>query len=502
MNGKGALACAKEDKNCVFRGAEWVLKEEKMAEKTKIEITSGRIFPQLLVFVLPILATNLLQMLYNAADMMVVSLSSEENAVGAIGTTTAFVSLIINVFIGFSVGANVVVARHIGAKDRERTQRAVHTSLLMALIFGVLSLILGLAISRPVLSGMGNTGSLLDLAVKYTDIYFAGVPFLALTNYLSAIFRAKGDAKTPLIVLASAGVLNVLLNLFFVVVVKLSVEGVAIATSTANVFSFIILLRKLHKDNDFTTFSFRRLKVAWTEFWEIVRIGLPAAIQGSLFAISNMLIQSSVVAVNNRLCPPNLKYQPVVNGNAAAANLDGFVYTSMNAVYQGVITFVSQNMGAQKPERIKPIMYNGFLLTSIIGLTFGWTLFLLKEPLLSLYGVTHGAEGSGEALAMWAATTRLQINCLPYFLCGLMEVCLGVLRGMGRSLSSTVIALVGSCLLRVVWLLTVFPVHQTLETIFICYPISWLLTMLTAFFVVQILVKRACKRKLASLKTE
>ena len=166
-----------------------------MAEKTKIEITSGRIFPQLLVFVLPILATNLLQMLYNAADMMVVSLSSEENAVGAIGTTTAFVSLIVNVFIGFSVGANVVVARHIGANDRERTQRAVHTSLIMALACGVLSLVLGILISRPVLSAMGNTGSLLDLAVKYTDIYFAGVPFLALTNYLSAIFRAKGDAK-------------------------------------------------------------------------------------------------------------------------------------------------------------------------------------------------------------------------------------------------------------------------------------------------------------------
>ena len=459
------------------------------AEKKKVDFTVGKIFPKLLLFVLPIMATNLLQMFYNAADMMVVSLSHESNAVGAIGTTTSFVSLIVNVFIGFSVGANVVVARHIGANNREKTQKAVHTSLIMALMFGLMGAGLGVTVSRPILRAMGNTGSLLELAVTYTYIYFLGVPFLALTNYLIAIFRAKGDAKTPLIVLAIAGVVNVLLNLFFVVVVKLSVEGVAIATSVSNLLSFVVLLIKLRRDKDFTTFSFKQLKIERKSFREIVRIGLPAAIQGALFSLSNMLIQSSIVTVNNNLCPPDIDYQPVVNGSAAAGNIEGFVYTSMNAVYQGAITFTSQNMGAKKLERVKPIMYNSFLLTSIIGLTMGLLVFVFKTPLLSLYGVVAGAEGSVEALAMQAATIRMEFVCLPYFFCGLMEVCTGVLRGLGKSLTSTVIALVGSCLLRVVWLLTVFPVKQTLQMVFICYPITWILTTLVAFIVIQILLK-------------
>lgn len=463
------------------------------AEKKRLEFTQGRIFPKLLLFVFPIVATNLLQMFYNAADMMVVSLSKEANAVGAIGTTTSFVNLIISVFIGFSVGANVVVAKYIGANDKEKTQRAVHTSLIMALIFGVVGAVAGIAVSQPILQAMGNTGSLLNLAVTYTYIYFAGVPFLALTNYLIAIFRAKGDAKTPLIVLAIAGIVNVGLNLFFVVVVKLSVEGVAIATSTANLLSFVILLVKLRMDKDFTTFSFRKLKIERKSFREIVKIGLPAAIQGGLFSLSNMLIQSSIVTVNNLLCPSSSDYQPVVNGSAAAGNIEGFVYTSMNAVYQGAITFTSQNMGAKKVERVKPIMYNCFLLTTIIGLTMSWLVLLFKNSLLSLYGVKAGAEGSLETLAMEAATTRMWFVCAPYFLCGLMEVCTGVLRGLGKSLTSTVIALVGSCLLRVVWLLTVFPVKQTLGMIFICYPITWILTMLTAFCVIQRLVKKLIK---------
>ncbi len=465
------------------------------AEKKKVDFTEGKIFSKLILFVLPIMATNLLQMLYNAADMMTVSLSHEANAVGAIGTTSSFVHLIVNIFIGFSVGANVIVAKHIGANDKEKTQRAVHTSLIMAVIFGFVGAGVGIAVSRPILKAMGNTGSLLDLAVTYTYIYFAGVPFLALTNYLIAIFRAKGDAKTPLIVLSIAGLANVGLNLFFVLVVKLSVEGVAIATASANLLSFVVLLIKLRRDKDFTTFSFKRLKIERKSFREIIRIGLPAAIQGALFSLSNMLIQSSVVTVNNNLCPEGIDYQPVVNGSAAAANLEGFVYTSMNAVYQGAITFTSQNMGAKKPKRVKPIMYNCFVLTMIIGAVMATSVLLLKAPLLALYGVKAGAEGSLEALAMEAATTRLWVICAPYFLCGLMEDCTGVLRGLGKSLTSTVIALVGSCLLRILWLITVFPTNQTLQTVFMCYPLSWILTTLTAFIVIQVLLKRIIKER-------
>ena len=466
-----------------------------VAEKKAVNFTEGKLFFKIVWFVLPIVATNLLQTLYNAADMMVVSLSKESNAVGAIGMTGSFIALILNVFIGFSIGANVVVARGIGAGNKEKTQNAVHTSLIMALIFGTIGMLVGFLVSRPVLQWMGAEGNLLDLAVKYTYFYFAGVPFLALTNYLIAIFRAKGDSKTPLIVLALAGLLNVVLNLMFVLIIGMSVEGVALATAIANVVSFAVLLIKLRKDDDFTKFSFRKLKISVKEMKEIVTVGVPAAIQGALFAFSNVLIQSSIVAVNNRLCPVGSEYQPIVNGSAAASNLMGFVYTAMNAVYQGAITFTSQNMGANKPERVKPIMYNCFVITSIIGLSFGLSVFFLRAPLLSLYGIVDGAEGSMEALAMYAATTRLLYECVPYFLCGIMETCTGVLRGLGRSALSTVISLIGACLLRVVWLWTVFPLFMTIESISISYSITWLLTASISFTFIQIIVRDLVKRK-------
>ncbi|MBQ8290902.1 MAG: MATE family efflux transporter [Clostridia bacterium] len=461
----------------------------------QIVFTEGKLFPQILLFVLPIVATNLLQTFYNAADMMVVSLSDEVNAVGAIGMTGSYVSLIVNIFIGFSVGANVVVAKHIGAKDDARVQRAVHTSLILALLFGVLGGGIGIALARPILKSMGATGNLLELAVTYTYIYFSGIPFLALTNYLSAIFRAKGDSKTPLIVLAIAGLLNVAGNFFFVLVLRLSVEGVALATALANVFAFIVLLIRLIKSKDATAFSFRKLKIDGKEMKRIVLVGFPAAIQGALFSVSNILIQSSIVTVNNNVCPPGLTYQPVVNGSAAAANLEAFTYTAMDAVYQGAVTFTSQNMGGKKPERVKPIQYCCYALAGGIGLVLGLVILLLKTPLLSLYGIVPGEAGSVEAIAMGAATTRIWFFGTTYFICGLMNVGTGVLRGLGKSGLSTLIALIGSCLLRVVWLWTVFPLYPTFETILLCYPITWILTLLTFHIVIHVLLKGILKKK-------
>lgn len=471
-------------------------------QKKKIDFTEGKIFFKILRFILPIVATNLLQTLYNAADMMVVSLSSEENAVGAIGTTGSLIHFIVNVFIGFSVGANVVVAREIGAKDKERTQNAVHTSLVMAVIFGVIGMLLGFFVSRPVLKLMGNTGSLLNLAVRYTFFYFLGVPFLALTNYLIAIFRAKGDSKTPLVVLACAGLLNVGMNLFFVLVAGLSVEGVAIATSLANLASFIVLLIKLRKDQDYTTFSFKKLKIERNAFRDIVVNGVPAGIQGALFSLSNMLIQSSIVTVNNNLVPPDVEYAPVVNGSAASANIEGFVYTSMNAVYQGSITVTSQNMGAKKPHRVKRVLYSCLLAVFAVSGFMAILTYLLRTPLLSLYGIKGGAEGSLEALAMEAAFTRMTMIVLPYFLCGFMDVCSGVLRGMGKAIVSTVISLIGACLLRVVWLLTVFKAYPTLEIIFLSYPISWIATTATSFILIQVLLRKILKAQEKTAESE
>ena len=457
--------------------------------------TEGRLLKQLILFVLPIVVTNLLQTLYHAADMMVVSLSSEANAVGAIGTTGPFLSLILNTFIGFSIGANVVVARGIGADDKDSVQKAVHTSLLMAIIFGIGGAVVGIAVTKAVLTAMGNQGSLLTLAVRYAYIYCAGLPFVALTNYLSAIFRAKGNAKYPLLVLTSAGLVNVVFNLFFVLVFGMSVEGVALATVISNAVSFVALLVKLRKEDDYTKFSFRKLKMDGRAFKEIVRVGLPAGIQGALFSLSNMLIQSSVVTVNNNSVPVGTDYQPIVNGNAAAGNIDAFIYTAMNAVTQGAITFTGQNMGAKKPERVKPIMYNCFLISSIIGIVLGLSFVLFRTPLLSLYGVVQGEAGSLEHLAYDAATKRLLWVGLPYFLCGIMDNCSGVLRGLGRSLTSTVIALVGSCLFRVVWTLALFPLKPILEMVYVCYPVTWILTASVSFIIIQLIVKELKKQK-------
>ena len=458
--------------------------------KRKIDFTQGRVFLKIVWFVLPIIATNLLQMFYNAADMMVVSLSSEANAVGAIGVTGSFIHLVVNVFIGFSVGANVVVAREIGAKNKERTQNAVHTSLLMAAGFGLLGMAVGLIIAPAVLRLMGADGSLLRLAVTYTRIYFLGVPFLALANYLISIFRAKGDAKTPLIALSITGVLNVGLNLFFVLVVGMSVEGVAIATSLSNVASVIILLWKLHKDQDYTTFSFQKLKVDKVAFKDIVVNGLPAGIQGALFSLSNIIIQSSIVSVNNSVCPIDRTYDPIVNGSAAAGNIEGFVYTAMNAVYQGAITVTSQNIGANKPKRVYRIMACCYGIVVLVGVFMSALTSIFQEQLLSLYGVTAGAEGSLETLAMYAAKTRFVYIIAPYFMCGMMEVSSGVLRGLGKSFTSMIISLMGSCVLRVLWISFVFPTSPTLETIFISYPVTWLITTSTAFITGWIVLRK------------
>ncbi len=464
--------------------------------KRKVDFTEGKVFLKVLLFILPIVATNLLQTFYNAADMMVVSLSKDgQNAVGAIGTTNSFVHLIVNIFIGFSVGANIVVAREIGAKNRERTQNAVHTSLIMAVIFGCVGMLLGLIAAKPVMRTMGNTDRLLTLSARYLYFYFLGVPFLALTNFLMAIFRAKGDAKTPLIVLMLAGILNVILNVFFVVVLDMSVEGVAIATSVSNLTSALVLFIKLAKDKDDTTFSWKRLKIEKTAFKDILLNGVPAGIQGALFSLSNMVIQSSIVKMDKLLKPSGILDTPVVNGNAAATNLEAFVYTSMNAVYQGAITITSQNVGAKKPRRVKKSMYICLAVVTVIGMTLSGLVYLLREPLLSLYGVKTGVEGSLAYLAYTTAVTRFRYICLTYFLCGVMDVCSGVLRGLGKAFTSMLISLIGACLFRIVWVWTVFAANPVLDSVYVSYPISWLLTSITAFIFIQVLLRKMLKEK-------
>ena len=468
---------------------------EHIKKRKTIDLTSGPMFGKLLLFVLPLMASNLLQTLYNAADMMVVSLSSEANAVGAIGTTGPFVNLVINLFIGFSAGANVVVARRIGARDEDGVSRTVHTSICMSLIFGILAAVIGVIVSRPVLAAMGNTGNLLDLSVSYTVIYFIGTPFISLTNFLISILRAKGDTKTPLIVLSATGVLNVVLNLFFVLVVGLSVEGVSLATSISNAVSAVVLLCILMRDKGPCRLRLRHLGIDRRSFVSILHIGIPAGIQGALFSLSNMLIQSSIIRVNNNLGLPGDSYQPVVDGNAAVGNLEGFAYTATNSVCQAAITFTGQNAGAAKYERVWRVMGACYLMTVLVALVFSTVLVLLADPLLALYGVTGGEPGSLEAIAREAAQTRLMITIIPYFLLACMEVGSGVLRGLGRSITATLVSLTGACLFRIVWLKTVFEHYETLEAIFISYPISWMLTTVAHLILSLLALRKLIKQR-------
>lgn len=446
-----------------------------------INMTEGPLFAKILSFVLPTMFTNLLQVFYNAADMIVVNLSGEADAVGAIGCSAPFVTLFVNIFIGFAVGANVVAANYIGAENHSEVSKTVHTAILISVIFGTAFGAIGIAGCRPALAAMGNSGKLLDLSVTYVTVYFIGAPFISLTNYIVAILRAKGDTVTPFFVMSGSGLLNVLLNLLFVLAFGMSVDGVALATSVSNAVSAAVLLAHLSRLNDDCRFSLKNLRIDGSAFAKIIHIGFPAAVQGALFSLSNIIIQSSIIKVNNIVTPAGIDYQPVVKGNAATSNLEGFVYTSTNSVYQASVAFTGQNVGAEKYNRIAPVMRDCYFLTFLIAEIVTVTIILLRTPLLSLYGIAPGAAGSGEAIAFETAVTRMNYMLIPYSLLAFMEVGSGVLRGLGKSVTSTVVSLIGSCVLRIVWIYTVFAANPTLESIYISYPISWGITAIIHF---------------------
>ena len=469
------------------------LAKKKTSNRT-VDLTEGPIFGKMIRFVLPIMLTNILNMLYNAADIVVVSMSHEPNSVGATSTSGPFLTLIVNLFIGFSVGSNVLVARHLGAKNDKKVSDTVHTAVFVSVIVGAICGLIGICISRPILSWMGASGNLLDLAVTYTAIYLCGAPFMSATNFLSAIFRAKGDTKTPLYVLSVSGLINVLLNVFFVMVCGLSVEGVAIATATSNAISAAVLLIILTRDDGPCRFSFKKCRIDKESLIGIIKEGLPAGINGALFSVSNMLITSSVLTVNNLMTPVGSAYEPIVKGNGAAANIGGFVYTAVNSVYQAAITFTSQSVGAKKYKRIWGVMVSTVSFAMLVGAVCSTIVYVFKDPLLSLYGVANGADGTLENLTYGAALARITIVISTYCIIAWQEAGCGVVRGLGRSTLSMVISLIGACGFRVAWIYLVFPLSRTLETIYISYPISWALTGI-AQIVCGVLCLRALIKK-------
>ena len=449
----------------------------------KNDMTEGKIFGKFVAYALPFMLTNLLQVLYNAADIIVVGLSGEPDAVGAVGTTTAFVNLIVGLYTGIAVGSEVVISRAVGRKDADETSRATHTSVLFGLLFGIFCGLLGFFVARPVLSAMGNGGKLLSLATKYTQIYFIGLPVVALTNFAVAVLHAEGDSRTPFIVLTIAGIANVVLNLFFVLVCGMSVEGVAIATVAANAISAVALIVRLFRDKSACRLYIGKMKIHGKTLGKIVRIGLPAAVQSSLFSLSNMLIQSSVVSVNNSVAGEGAEYQPIVKANSAGMSIEGFIYTAIDSVGKAAVSFVGQNSGAGKTDRLWKFLKISYAISFVLGVALPALALLLRNPLLALYGIYPATEGLA-GIAYEAAITRMLVMFVPYFTIAFMQLGSGILQGLGKAVVASVTSLIGACLFRVVWILTVFAASPTLFAIYISYPISWALVAGTHFIVI------------------
>ena len=451
------------------------------AKSKDINMLEGPLLGKVFLFALPLMLTNLLQMLYSAADMIIAGMSGVEGAIGSIGTCGAMINFILNIFSGFAIGTNVVVARSIGRGDPEETSKSVHTSLVMAALFGVICAVVGLFASRPILKLLGDEGHVLELASLYTRIYFAGAPFLAVSNYMIAILRAKGDTRTPLFILSGTGLLNVCMNLFFVLVLHRSVDGVAYATVIANAANVILLGIVLMRDTGWCRLELKKLRIDRAAMKEIIRDGLPAGVQGMLFSLSNMLIQSTIIGLNNAACPGG---SSIIDGNAAATNLEGFAYVATNSVYQASVTFTSQHHGARKYKRIGTVMRCCYFVTAMVAIVCAAILLIFRHPLLGLY------IQNGDEMALEAAYTRFYINIAPYVSLAFMEVGSGVLRGLGKSTLSTVISLVGSCVFRLVWIYLIFPLHPALWMVYLSYPISWTLTALTHFTVSMVVRRR------------
>ena len=444
-----------------------------------VDLTQGNLFKRIVVYTLPIILTSLLQLLFNAADLVVVGKSTSRTALGAVGSTNALTNLIINLLIGLSVGAGVLAARYFGSKDERAMHELVHTSIPTAAIGGVVFGLIGFFGASTFLGWMKTDPKLIEQATLYVKIYSIGIPFSIIYNFGAAILRSVGDTTRPLIFLVIAGVLNVLFNLLFVLAFRMDVDGVATATIISQAISAVLVIVYMMRVKEAHRFEFKKMHIYKDKLIGIIKIGLPAGIQGSFFSISNVIIQSSINSFGDI----------AVSGNTAAVSIEGFVFTSLDAFHLTALNFTGQHIGAKKYRRLKKILFQCLLSTVVLGLVLGFGAILLAKPLLRIY--------TSNPLEIAYGVTRLRYCCWGYFICGVMDVMSGMLRGMGYSTSSMLITLFSVCGLRIVWIFTLFKVAKfhALETLYISYPISWAVCVLfqTALFIFAYcrLLKRA-----------
>ncbi len=454
-------------------------KKIKRAAST-VDLTEGNLFKKMVLFTLPIIATGVLQLLFNTADLVVVGNSTEPTALGAVGATGPLINLIVNLLLGLSVGAGVLAANYFGSKDEKSMHELVHTAFPTAAIGGILFALVGFFGAREFLILMKTTDDLLDKAALYVKIYSIGIPVSIIYNFGAAILRSVGDTIRPLIFLVIAGVVNVIFNLIFVFCFHMDVDGVAIATVISQTISAVFVVAYMMRSHDSYRFEPKKMRFYKDKFLRMVLIGLPAGIQGSFFSISNIIIQASI----------NPFGSVVVSGNTSASNIEGYVYVGMNSFHQTALNFTGQHIGAKKYRRIKKITFLCVLCTSVVGLVLGLGALALGHPLLNLY--TPNREDIIEI-----GMVRLRMICVTYFTFGVGDVLSGVLRGMGHSTSSMLITLACVCGMRILWVYTIFKVeaYHTLEVLFYSYPISWVANMLLQaallFFAYRRLIKRS-----------
>ena len=429
-----------------------------MSQKYQIDMTTGAIWKKILFFALPLMASSVLQLLYNAADIIVIGNFRSSVALSAITSTSSLISLIVNLFIGLSVGTNVLVAKYYASKDPENCEKIVHTSILVSIVSGTILGLGGFILARKFLIWMDSPANVIDLATDYLKIYFIGMPANLCFNFGSAILRGVGDTKRPLIYLTISGIINVGANLLFVLAFNMSTDGVAWATIISQYISAILVMSTLMKELEYVHFDFRQMRIDWKSLGLIAKIGLPAGLQGILFSISNVIIQSSV----------NFFGSYVMAGNGAASNIEGFVYVIMNSFYQAAISFTAQNIGAKKSYNIPRILKYCQYYVVIFGAVFGIGAYLLSPYLLKIYTQDSDVISIG--------MLRMAILCAPYFLCGMMDVMVGSLRGMGYSTIPMITALLGVCVFRIVWIFTIFRIDMNLGLLYATYPMSWILS--------------------------
>ena len=451
-----------------------IAEREEMPVKAKeVNLTERPFLKKIIFYIIPLVFTGLLQSLYNAADLVIVGRFRGPGALAAVGTTGALTNLILGLFMGLSVGAGVVVAHHIGALEYKKVSRVVHSAVALSATLGIIMGVVGFIFSRTFLSWMGTVDSpeydTLTQATLYLRIIFCGVPASFVYNYCASIVNATGETKKPLLFLAISGAVNLLLNIILVAGFKMGVDGVAIGTIASQYLSAVLILLYMRRLDSCIKFSFKKLCFDMNSIKRMLVIGIPSGIQSTLFSLSNVIIQSSVNSFGDM----------VMAGNAAAANLEGFVYVAMNAVSKASLNFAGQNMGAKKYKNIKLVMFQTVACAAVIGLISGAVILLFRDFFVGLYVSSDGITAEAYAQSVNAAMTRLFYILPFYFLCGIMEALCGVIRGMGKSTITMIFSLIGACALRIVWIETVFKyLMPTIEGIYVSYPVSWLLVIL------------------------